>query len=291
MLLRLNLVTFLKFFYLKKLLTFFSVLAFFAAGDLSAQTLRRPVSSAYTGLGAYSNQHIDVFSFTSNQAALAGLQSSAIGVFGERRFLLDELNNFSAAVGLVTKSGNIGVKGNYFGSSDYNETQLGLAYARKLGQKLDVGVQFNYSALRIPTYGSASTISFEAGAIMHVTDKLLAGIHVSNPVGGKYGKNEEEKLSSLYAFGIGYDASEKFMISATIEKEEDQPVNVNAGFQYKFIKQLLVRAGFSSATSSYWAGVGLSLQSFRLDLTSSFHPQLGVTPGLMIIYQFNAKKD
>lgn len=268
------------------LLSVFVPVTFF----LQAQTLRRPVAASYTGLGAYSLNHVDVFSFTANQASLAQLQNISAGVYGERRFLLSELNNYSAAIGLTTKSGNFGIKANYSGFTDYNETQLGLAYGRKLGSKLDIGAQFNYNAVRIAEdYGSATAISFELGTIFHLTDKLNAGIHINNPVGGKFGKDQQEKLSSVYGFGIGYDASEKFFISAEIEKEEDQPVNVNAGFQYKFIPQLLVRAGMASATSSAWLGIGLTLKSFRLDVTTSYHPQLGITPGVMMLFNFKGK--
>ena len=257
---------------------------------LKAQTLRRPVAASYTGLGAYSLNHVDVFSFTANQASLAQLKNNSAGVYGERRFLLSELNNYTAAIGLTTKSGNFGIKANYSGFTDYNETQLGLAYGRKLGSKLDIGAQFNYNAVRIAEdYGSATAISFELGTIFHLTDKLNAGLHINNPIGGKFGKDQLEKLSSVYGFGVGYDASEKFFISAEIEKEEDQPVNVNAGFQYKFIPQLLVRAGMASATSSAWLGLGLTLKSFRLDVTTSYHPQLGITPGVMMLIPLSPK--
>lgn len=258
---------------------------------LQAQTLRRPVTASYTGLGAYSVNHTDVFSFTANQASLAQLKNSAAAVYGERRFLLSELNNYTAAIGITTNSGNFGIKTNYSGFTDYNETQLGLAYGRKLGSKLDIGAQFNYNSIRISNgYGNASAISFEIGTILHISDKLNAGIHINNPIGGKFGKDQQEKLSSVYGFGIGYEASEKFFISAEIEKEEDQPVNVNAGFQYKFIPQLLVRAGMATATSSAWLGLGLTIKSFRLDVTTSYHPQLGISPGLMLLFNFKGKK-
>ena len=217
---------------------------------LQAQTLRRPLAAPYTGLGTYSINHADVFSFTANQASLAQLKNVSAGVYGERRFLLSELNNYMAAIALPTTSGNFGLKAGYSGFSDYNETQLGLAYGRKLGKKIDVGVQFNYNGIRVAGYGNASAISFELGTILHLTDKLNAGVHISNPVAGKFGKDQQEKLASVYAVGLGYEASDKFFISTEIEKEEDQPVNVNAGLQYKFIPQLLARVGMSSATSS-----------------------------------------
>ena len=253
------------------------------------QTVRRPVAALYTGLGAYSIDHADVFSFNNNQASLAQLKNASAGVYGERRFMLDELSLYQLAIAIPTNSGNFGVKAGYFGFSEYNESQMGLAYARKLGTKVDVGVQFNYNGVQISGYGNASAINFEIGTIFHLTDRLHAGVHVYNPVCGKFGKNQEEKLASVYTAGFGYEASDKFFVSAEIEKEEDQQVNVNAGMQYKFIPQLMARAGIATNTSNVYAGVGLFLKSFRLDVVASYHPQLGVTPGLLLVYNFSKK--
>jgi len=262
---------------------FLLLILLFLKISLPAQTLRKLVAASYLGLGAYSINHIDAFSFTSNQASLAQINFATAAVYAERRFLLSALNNYTAAIGLHTNSGNFGLKANYYGFSDYNETQLGLAYGRKLGNKVDIGAQFNYYSIRIPTYGNASTISFELGAILHVTDKLHAGIHVANPVGGKFGEKQQEKLSSVYSMGLGYDASEKFFVSMEIEKEEDQPVNINAGVQYRFAKQLFARAGISSASSTPYCGVGISWSNLRIDISGSYHPQLGWSPGLLLI--------
>jgi len=255
------------------------------------QTVRRPVAALYTGLGAYSIDHADVFSFTSNQASLAQMKHASAGVYGERRFLLDELALYQLAIAVPTRSGNFGVKAGYYGFSDYNESQIGLAYGRKLGSKVDVGVQFNYNAIRISSYGNSSAINFEIGTVLHLTEKLHAGVHAYNPVGGKFGKNQEEKLASVYTAGLGYEASEKFFVSAEIEKEENQPVNVNAGMQYKFLPQLMARVGIAANTSNIYAGVGLSLKSFRLDVVAGYHPQLGITPGLMLLYNFSKKSN
>jgi hypothetical protein len=265
------------------LIVFFSLPLWGSWRGLS-QTVRSPVSAAYLGLGAYSNNHVDVFSFHANQAALAKINTASAGIYGEKRFLLKELSLYNATLALPTHSGNFGLDARYYGFADYNETQLGLAYGRSVGNKIDVGVQFNYYSVRIAGYGNASTVNFEIGTIFHLTDKLNAGLHAYNPVGGKLGKVEEEKLASLYSVGIGYEASEKVFLSAEIEKQEDEPVNVNAGLQYKFLRQLLARAGVSSATSSMYLGIGFGWKSLRVDATASYHPQLGVTPGLLLIF-------
>ena len=219
------------------------------------------------------------------------IKNISAGVYGEKRFLLDELSLYQLAVTVPTKSGNFGVKAGYFGFSDYNESEIGLAYARKLGGKVAIGVQFNYNGIQISSYGNSSAINFEMGTILHLTDKLQAGVHAYNPVGGKFGKNQEEKLASVYAVGMGYEASEKFFVSAEIEKEEDQQVNVNAGMQYKILTQLTARVGIATNTSNLYAGVGLFLKSFRLDIVAGYHPQLGVTPGVMLVFNSSKKNN
>jgi hypothetical protein len=261
----------------------------YPAVSLQSQILRGPVAAPYIGFGAYSLTHADVFSFIANQASLAQLKSAAAGIYTERRFMLNELNLYNAVIALPTHSGNFGLKTGYSGFNDYNETELGLAYARSLGMKMDIGAQFNYNSIRIGGYGGASAISFEAGMLLHITGKLHTGFHINNPIGGKFGKDQQEKLPTVYSTGFGYEASDKFFFSAEIVKEEDQPVNVNAGIQYKFIPQLLFRAGISSATSSLWVGTGLSWKSFRLDISSGYHPQLGLTPGLLLLFSLAPK--
>jgi hypothetical protein len=241
----------------------------------------------YISLGAYSTKQSDPFAFTANQAALAQVKKGGVGVFGERRFLLSENSLYGLAAAIPTSMGNFGVQVNYSGFKNFNENKIGLAYARKLGQAIDLGIQFNYYGYRIPQYGNASSLNFEIGAIMHITEALNAGIHVYNPVGGKLGKGDgEEKLASAYKLGLGYDASENFYVSADIIKEEDKPINVIGGVQYHFAKQFFARAGFVSETGSGFAGLGLGWKNFRLDVSGSYHPQLGFSPGILLVVNF-----
>jgi len=257
----------------------------------NGQNLHSPILASYTGLGAYSIANTDVFSFTANQASLAQLKNGSAGVFAEKRFLLNELNNYTAAVALPTRSGNFGLEAGYYGFSDYNETQVGLAYARKLGQRIDIGAQFNYNGISMAGYGNDAAVSFEIGTVLHLTEKLHAGAHFNNPVGGEFGKDQDEKLASVYTFGIGYEASDKFFVSTEIMKEEDQAVNVNLGLQYKFLSTVLARAGMSTNTSTAWLGIGLTLKSFRIDVTTAYHPQLGITPGVLLVFNFKSAQN
>ena len=240
----------------------------------------------YVAMGGYSTKQTDPFSFTGNQAALAQVKNVGIGMYGERRFLLADNSVYALAAAVPTKLGNFGVQINYAGFQNFNEQKAGLAYGRSLGKKIDIGVQFNYYSYKIPAYQNASAINFEIGAIVHFSEKLNAGIHVYNPVGGNLGKVGDEKIAGVYKFGLGYDASENFYVSTEIVKEEEQAINVTGAVQYRFKKQFFARAGFRSDNNTGFGGAGFLYNNLRIDVAASYHPQLGMSPGILLIYNF-----
>ncbi len=261
----------------------FFVLMLFKA---EAQSLRYSVALPYISLGAYTTKQLDAFSFTGNQAALAKVKTGGVGIYGERRFLLAENSVYGITAAIPTKKGNFGVQVNYSGVANYKEQKAGLAYAKSLGEKIDIGVQFNYYGFSVPGYIKANTVNFEAGAILHVSEKLNVGAHMYNPVSAGLGKNKEEKLAAAYKLGLGYDISDNFYIASEILKEQNKPLNITSSFQYQFQKQFFVRAGFRSDNNTGFAGVGFLHKQLRIDLSSSFHPQLGISPGILLIYNF-----
>jgi hypothetical protein len=255
------------------------------------QMVSEPVGARYLGLGAYSSHFVDIYATRTNAASLSQLKQSAVAVYGERRFELENLNLYTASVGLTTGSGNFAVHGSYFGFNLSNQTQLSLAYGRKITDKIDVGAAFNYEQIsQAGIYGKADAITGTIGVLLHLTDKIHAGVSAYNPIRSAYDKDKEERLPSQYSLGMGYDASEKFFVSAELIKSEGHNVNVNAGFQYQFVKQFFVRMGIATLTSNYYVGLGFRLKDFRLDIASSYHPQLGFSPGLLLLYEFGKKK-
>ncbi len=262
----------------------------FAFSSIRAQSVIKPIAGSYVGLGAYSTHFVDVFSVAANQAALARIKEPAFGVYGEKRFLLAETNMYSAIVAIPTTEGNFAFQADYFGYKNYNESQLGIAYARELGSKLDIGIKFNYYSFRIPGYQNSSTVDFEIGAILHLTERIHAGIHFYNPVGGKLSKTENDKLGSVYSFGLGYEASDDFLITVDLVKQEDFPVNVDAAVQYDFTKKFFARFGIATENETPFGGAGVAWDNFRIDVSASYHPQLGLTPGLMLIINLKGKK-
>ena len=255
-----------------------------------AQPISQMVAARYPAFGVYSKNNVDVYATRNNAAALAQLPNSAAGVYAERRFLQEQLNLYTGSVGIVTKRGAFALHGNYYGFSLYHQMQLSLGYGLQVSDKIDVGVQFNYHTVSQGNgYGTASSINASAGAVFHLTSKIHAGINIYNPGGSKWSKTEGEKIPSQYTFGLGYEVSDKLFISGELVKEENLPTSVNAGLQYRFLPQFFARAGVSTAANNLYAGVGFNLTSFRIDVSASYHPQLGISPGVLLLFDFGKK--
>jgi hypothetical protein len=205
-----------------------------------------------------------------------------MGVLGENRFLLETNNVFMAALALPASFGNFGLNIRYAGFGSFSEYQAGLAYARRIGSVVDIGSQFNYYAYRIAGYAASSTINFELGLLLHLSNNLNLGIHGYNPAGSRFSTGDE-KLESVFTMGLGYDASEAFFAGLELVKQEARPLSLNAAIHYRFQKQFFLSLGLFSSTATVSAAVGLSWKHLRVDLGGSFHPVLGMSPAVLFL--------
>jgi hypothetical protein len=238
----------------------------------------------YTGLGAYSHQLTQSFSFLANQAALGTVSRTSAGVYAEQEYGLKALSRFMATAAMPVNRGGAGIAMQYAGFGDFNESQVGLAYGKDLG-RVSLGIQCNYNMMHIAGYGNDAAIGFEVGSQWQINPALVTGFHLVNPVGGKFRHHSEEKLAAVYQFGAGYEVSKQLFLSAEITKEENRPVNVQAGLQYVLVTdRLFVRTGIATATTSPYAGVGWQWKNCRADVCMRYHPQLGLSPGLLLLF-------
>ncbi|MBS1599541.1 MAG: hypothetical protein JST75_15055 [Bacteroidetes bacterium] len=252
------------------------------------QALHYPIQISAASLGAYSKNFTDVFSFTNNPAILPSQKKLAAGFYSERRFALKELSFHSLVATLPVKSDLFGLELNHFGFTDYNESKLGIAYGKKLGSLIDIGIQFDYNLFHIAGYKDVSVINGELGIVLHPSEKINIGMHIFNPFGGKI--NTKERLASIVCFGVGYEASEQVCIHAEIKKEENVPVYINAGLRYAFAKQFFAGIGIETSSASPYACAGFFWKNIRMDIGTAYHLQIGFTPSLRLLFEFANKE-
>ena len=221
----------------------------------------------------------------SNQAGLAGIKYFQLSASAERKFLLTDLNQFSMAVILPTKTGTFGLSAQQFGFSDFKETKVGLGFGKKLGEKLDVGIQVNYLQQHIFEQENLNAYTIELGLISNISKNLKIGFHTFNPVPFKTNSFQNE-LPSIYTLGVGWQASKHVLMVAEADENLNFQTNLKIGIEYKPIEQFIVRCGVKSNPQSFSAGFGYHTKNIYFDFANTFHPVLGSTPKVGLTFIF-----
>lgn len=246
-----------------------------------------PAGGRSSAMGSASVAISDFWSVHNNQAGLAGFTSTAAGIYFENQYMLKELSRKSLAFVLPSRTGVFGVSYNNFGSVLYNESKIGLAFARRFGGNFSAGIQLDYLKTHLSeNYGNRSAFTFEAGLQARVNKNLVIGVHVFNPLNVKLSGITEERIPAIVRIGAGYNFSEALLLTGEIEKNIDLKTRIKSGVEYKVVKQAFVRAGITTNPTTYSFGFGLDLKKLKIDFSSTVHQVLGYSPQLSISCYF-----
>ncbi len=265
------------------------VLIFCLPAGIVAQAHLLSKASGYLPVFYLSNNYGDVLSSMANPAAQGMLSQSSIGLYGEKRFLLRELNFFQASGMLQTNSGGIGGHVEYFGAALFNQLQATLSYGRLITEGFAVGGGFHFHQVnQSGPYGKANAITGSFGLMAALPGNMRLGISAYNPMRSKWGKSED-RIPAHYSLGLGGDIGRNLFLGASVVKEEGHPLDVQIAMHYQFLDNFFMRGGIATHSANYFAALGWKLTAFRFDLASGYHPQLGWTPGVALVYNFQSK--
>jgi hypothetical protein len=229
----------------------------------------------------------DLWSVQTNQAALTGLEKTQTGVFLAQPFMVKELSRAAFAVAVPRKFGVLALSFNSMGYKLYRDTKLGLAFARSFGPNFSAALQLDYLSTYIgENYGTRGAIAAEVSLLASLTPKLKMGFHLFNPTKASLADYNKEKIPTIAKLGLGYLVSEKIHVLLEVEKDLINKPVIRAGLEYFPVQFLYIRAGVASNPALNAAGFGLQWKKVRIDLAASFHPQLGYTPNLGLLYSF-----
>ena len=236
------------------------------------------------GLGKTYLNFTDVNSLFGNQSGLAGVEELSAMGYVEQRFLLADLNQIAIGAALPTFSGVFGLTLRNFGTADYQENQIGVAYGRKLSDKLRIGGQLHWSQINIAEYGSRSLFNLDFGIQAELLPNLWAAAHVRNAIRQKI--LDQEYTPGLFSAGLIYKVSDKVSLVAELAKDIDFPADLRFGIEYNPTKAIFFRGGFNTAPGGWSFGFGLPiLNNLIFDCAAAYHPYLGFTPSAGIAYR------
>lgn len=267
------------------------ILFLLVSGYVHGQIANDVVGASSTAMGGYSVTLSDVWSTNNNQAGLGFVKDVSGGIFYENRFLLKETSYRAGAFVLPVKTGALGLSVASFGYELYNETKAGLSYGQRFGDKFSMGVQLNYLNTKLSQdYGSKNTLTAAFGLIARLNEELSLGVHVYNPTRSKLSEYDNEKVPTVMKLGLDYRFSEKVLLGVETEKNMNYDAVIKAGLEYHITEIFYLRGGISTNPTLSSFGFGLQMKNFKMDISSSFHQTLGMTPGISLIYSKKKNK-
>ena len=252
---------------------------------LSLSSFSQNYDSKSSSLANCGLTETSVWSNFTNQAGLAEINQITIGVGTENKFLLQELSTHTAVFALPVNGGVFGLNISYTGFELYNESKIGLAFAKKLSDGFNIGVQIDYLGVYVDeSTNNRNNFTFEIGAQKKLMQKLTLGAHIFNPIEVKL--NEDENIPSIFKLGLRYEDNKKVAVFTEGELESEQNAKLKLGLEYKIIKQLQLRTGFSTNPAKNSFGIGYTLNKIQLDIAANRHQLLGYSPQFSVSSNF-----
>ena len=260
------------------------LIVFFYPYVLTAQSLNQTLSITPFSTVHQSIERNTAFDVFTNPATIVNTKMFMIGVCSEQRFGQKDIISADVAAVLPTKNDAWALPIHIDKAGTFTNNTPALVYARKISSNIALGVQFGYNMQSVEKYGSQQQIDTKLGLIIKLTNQLQTGATIHNP---QFWFKKETQIISRpvsVAWQVAYEPNESFLLQTIIQKQQNQAVQVIAGAYYRCHKYVEVAAGINSEGNQFWGSSSFILKNFRLGITTHIHPQLGITPGLMIMY-------
>jgi len=223
-----------------------------------------------------------LWGISANPSLLSERRETSLSItFSPHRFGLSEL----AAGGLlhvcVTPVGVFGATISHTGFALYREIVGSIAGGWQVLPGLQAGVSIRYFHLAIEGYGTDQAFGVQLGLLAILTTKLKLGFSASNLNSPVIGEGRE-RLPQVYRTGISFQPVSDLEIAIDLLKDIHYPLELHAGFQYKFLSMLALRAGTAVEPSLFSAGVGMWFSDVSFDYAFTHHSVLGITHHLAL---------
>lgn len=169
------------------------------------------------------------------------------------------------------------------GIDAYREQRFRVLYGRRLGQAICLGGSADVLRVSAPEYGSATTVSFGLSVLAEPLPNIWLGARVQNPLQAELSGTV---LPTFLRLGAAWEAASTLVLLAEVEKDIDRPAQLKTGVAYRPVSRVALRLGFRTEPSRISAGAGLQLvQGLELNAASEWHPTLGLTPSVMLVWR------
>ena len=208
-----------------------------------------------------------------------------MGFFSEQRYFTNELSTNGLVYNHPTTFGTYAFSLSRFGFSSFNQTNVGIATAKKISSSTSIGFQLNYLHSHIERYPSLTSIYISLGILSKITNNITIGSKLFNPTRPVIGNFQKEKSPILFSIGANYKKDD-YQAFLDIEKSSNTNFNTKIGLVYCILNNFYARIGFNTEPSETTAGFGFKKKNIQIDFATAYLQQLGFTPSFSLTYEF-----
>ena len=255
----------------------------------NAVDLTKPIGGRQAAMGGTAVCEQSFWALQNNPAGLATLQGWHVGLYYENQWLLKETAYKSGGLAkAVPGIGCFGLSVCQYGWSQFNENKFSFAYARDFGPYLRMGVQADWLLLHFGEgYPDQNVPGFEIGLHSQVTEKILLGAYLSNPLNARLKTLNSDALPIVMRIGIAYQLTEDFVGQLEMEKNgKRNGIRLGGGMEYLLFKRFCLRAGAQYNPNTITFGVGYTTGNLHVDVAVQMHQQLGASLQIGMEYAF-----
>jgi hypothetical protein len=245
-----------------------------------------PKGARSIGLGNANVTLGDAWSVFNNIGGLGLLEDEQALASFDHRLGLNELTTLATGLAFTGERGNIGLGISSYGGDLFNQQNIGIGIARKLGLA-SLGVKVNYFQTNIEGFGRNATPILELGGVAEISPQLLFGAHIYNLTRSRLSKVSQDHLPMVVKTGLSYRPATFLMINVEAEKEILLDPQVKVGLEYGIQEKLWARTGINTHPNNLFFGIGFRPKNFIVDYALSQHLQLGFTHHFSFNYLWN----
>jgi len=232
----------------------------------------------FAGAGYLSNGEIGILTEDAEAALvlpalLAERQHGGWSVGASKR---SGLGDFAEAAGcahiLLPWKDQLALGIQHAGIEGYSEQRISLSYARRLFDKLNTAITFDFNRNAAEEYENLYAASWAVSIHAPLMKQLSLGAYIYNPLGVE----SDLDLPSMIRADLLYSPSEKLGMAIEVEKDWRHDVRFKGGFNYKIHPRLAIRWGVSTSPSLVHAGISWNiLNNMALSGGWRYHSKLG----------------
>ncbi len=245
-----------------------------------------PISENYS----YFNNNINA-GIVKNPALITVAIIPVIRMNYSQLFSLPGLDFTSLDLLYPFKQGGVGLHISTLGDTLYRESKVAFGIGYEILPQFHIGLLLNLQNLYITGLENSSTIGINIGVNGSLSKKFSFGATIINCNKPTLSNHLNNSIPTIIGVGINYMITEKWGSYLSLEKHSTSMLRLNFGTEQNIFSFLYLRGGFHTMPNLLSFGVGLKLDSWKIDWSLQYPiNKLGLTQTWSLSHNFGSTK-